>query len=157
MENLDIQWVRIETFTKIHNFTFENVSESLQWATPPYGQDKKCFTMTLPNSITTEGISSIEFESEPFQKLYIHQKGLFHTDMTGSSPAGLYSEFSKMTVEHEILNVLNYDGELCIDNTNYSYDQCRQDIIFKVKTNEEKKYFFKSTHIYYYITNYSLF
>ena len=141
MENLDIRWVKIETFTQIHNFTFEYLSQSLQWATPPYGPDKICFTMTLPDGIINEGISSIEFESEPFQKLYIHQKGLFHTDMTGSSPAGLYSEFSKMTVEHEILKVLNYDGELCINNASYSYDQCRQDIIFKVKTNEDTNVF----------------
>ena len=86
----------------------------------------------IPKEIAIEGIGSIMFKSKPFYKLYVHQHGLLRSNMAGSFPVSYYDEFSKLTVTHEILELLDYAGGKCIDNKNYEYDMCRQNYIFQV-------------------------
>ena len=132
-KGLDIEWIEFETFTKTHKFRSNNITEVLKWENiVPYGSSRKCFRMIIPKKIVIEGISSIEFHSKPFYKLYVHQNGLFRSDMPGSSPVGYYNEFSKMTVTHEILELLDYAGDKCNDIKDYEYDMCRRNYIFQV-------------------------
>ena len=130
---LDINWIEIETFTKTYNFRSTNITEVLEWKNiVPYASFKKCFRMTIPKKIVIEGIAIIKFHSKPFFKLHVHQKGLLRSNMAGSSPKAYYNEFSKMTVTHEVLEVIDYAGEECINNKDYEYDMCRQNYIFQV-------------------------
>ena len=130
---LGIEWIEVETFTKTHKFTSNNVAELLKWENiVQYGPSRKCFRMIIPKKIAIEGIGNIKFHSKPFYKMYLHQNGLFYSDMAGSSPKGYYNEFSKMTVTHEILELLDYAGEECNNNKDYEYDMCRQNYIFQV-------------------------
>ena len=76
----------------------------------------------------------MKFKSKKFLKLYVHQKGLFRSDMAGSCPVAYHSEFSKMTVTHEVIELLDYGGEKCNDDFEYQYDLCRQNTIFQVST-----------------------
>ena len=52
--------------------------------------------------------------------------------MTGASPSLIVKDFSKVNVKHEIMDLLDYDHEPCVDEDTYRYDQCRQNYIFKV-------------------------
>ena len=51
-----------------------------------------------------------------------------------------YSEFSKIAVTHEILELLDYAGDECINNRDYEYDMCRQNYIFQVCTLDSTLY-----------------
>ena len=132
-KDLDIEWIRIETFTKTHNIRSTNITELLEWKNiVPYKSYLRCFRMIIPKNIVIEGIAFIKFQSKPFFKLHVHQKGLLRSNMAGSSPKAYYNEHSSMTVTHEILELLDYAGEKCMDNKDYEYDMCRQNYIFQV-------------------------
>ena len=132
-KDLDIEWIRIKTFTKTHEFRSNNITEVLVWENiVPSGSSRKCFRIIIPKKIATEGIASIRFHSKPFLMLYVHQNGLFRSNMAGSSPKAYYNEFYKMTVTHEVLELLDYGGDKCMDNNDYEYDMCRQNYIFQV-------------------------
>ena len=132
-ENSYIEWIAIKTSTKTHEFRSKNITEVLEWENiVPYGAVRRCFRISMPKNIVAEGISNIEFLSKPFYKLYVHQKGLFRSDMSGSSPVAFYSDFSKLTLTHEILELLDYGGAKCIGNIDYEYDMCRQKYILQV-------------------------
>ena len=130
---LGIEWIKVETSTKIREFRSNNITELLKWENiVQYGPSRKCFRMIIPKKIAIEGIGNIRIHSKPFYKMYIHQNGLFYSDMAGSSPKAYYKEFSKLTVTHEILELLDYGGEKCNNNRDYKYDMCRQNYIFQV-------------------------
>ena len=132
-KGLYIEWIIIETFTKDHEFRSNNINEVLKWENiVPYGFKYKCFRIIIPKKIVIEGIHSIKLYSKPFYKLHVHQNGLLQSDMAGSSPKAYYNEFSKMTVTHEILELLDYAGDECINNKDYDYGMCRQNYIFQV-------------------------
>ena len=38
----------------------------------------------------------------------------------------------KVSVTHEQINVLDFDGEPCNDESNYTLDQCKHNVISKV-------------------------
>lgn len=128
-----IEWIAIDTYAKTHEFISNNITEVLEWKNiTPYGSKRRCFRMIIPKKIVMEGISKIEFHSKPFHKLYVHQNGLFRSDMAGSSPVAYHNDFSKAVVTHEILELLDYGGDECIDNIDYEYDSCRHEYIYQV-------------------------
>ena len=132
-KDLDIEWIKIGTFSNIHRFRSNNIMEVLEWENiVPLGPYRKCFRIKIPKKIAIEGIGHVMFKSKPFYKLYVHQHGLLRSNMAGSFPVSYYDEFSKLTVTHEILELLDYAGGKCIDNRDYEYDMCRQNYIFQV-------------------------
>ena len=44
-----------------------------------------------------------------------------------------YTAVEKVSVAHELINVLDYGGEFCDDRNDYLLDQCKQDQIQQVK------------------------
>ena len=44
-----------------------------------------------------------------------------------------YTAVEKVSVAHELINVLDYGGEFCDDSNDYLLDQCKQDQIQQVK------------------------
>jgi hypothetical protein len=44
-----------------------------------------------------------------------------------------YTAVEKVSVAHELINVLDYDGEFCRKRNDYLPDQCKQDQIQQVK------------------------
>ena len=146
-KDLDIKLIEIETSIKTHKFRSTNITEILEWENiVPHGSIKKCFRMIIPKKIVIEGIIYITFHSKAFSQIYLHQNGLFFSNMAGSSPKAYYHEFSKMTVMHEVVELIDYAGEECINNKDYEYDMCRQNYIFQVLNqtfylHEQESYF----------------
>ena len=88
--------------------------------------------MIIPKKIAIEGIGTIQFHSKPFYKMYLHQNGFFRSNMASSCSKAYYKMSSSMTVNHEIIELLDYAGEECNANRDYEYDMCRQNYIFQV-------------------------
>ena len=133
LQSLEMKSMEISTFTKRHKFNQNEIEDALEWSTVPYNGKQICFSMTIPDLILKEGISKIKFEAKPFHKVMLHQKGLFRANMPGASPAVWYNEVLRISVTHEILHLLHYDGYPCIQDENYRMDECRQNYIYEVK------------------------
>ena len=113
------------------------LGSGLHWDFPSNGRKRKCFSMTIPDMMISQGISEIKFESDPFLQLYVHRKKMFRAFISSSSTSAYYSSFSNLQITHQILDVLNYDGDDCIDDDNYyDFHQCFENYIHKVKPNK---------------------
>ena len=92
-------------------------------------------TMTLPEPLVKLGINAIYiyFHSLPYLKIYWHQNGLFYTDMPDYYAKILTTgNGSYAFIEHESLELLEYDGEKCEKSKDYKLDKCRYEFIEKV-------------------------
>ena len=122
----------IQTFAgKKYRFT-SNINTSVHWGTSHYWLTRKCFMMTIPVDIVKEAISFIILVTESrFLTITVHQDGLYHSDMSGSSVPFYFKDLMEVNVRHEVLNLLEYDKAPCNDDEKYKYDQCRQSFIFR--------------------------
>lgn len=132
--NLGIKMVQLYTFSKKYAFDSKKLL-SLKWNVAPFYPTRKCYTMTIPKEILKEGIEKVEIKSKTFGLIYLHQKGLFRADMTGASIQPI--DQNKMDgfaidVSHESRHMLNYNGNPCNGETDYKYDECKQEYIYKV-------------------------
>ena len=50
--------------------------------------------------VLIKGIKKIQFLSKPFYKIYLHQDGLFGSDMAGASTVRYYHSFSMTGAEY---------------------------------------------------------
>ena len=116
-----LQWTRI-IIPNIHSDSFG---------------PKTCHTMKLPEEIVELGISYFRFlfQSLPHLKIYWHQNGLYGTDMPGNAARILINgNGSFAIIEHETLELLEYDGEKCEKSKDYKLNKCRNELIEKVIT-----------------------
>ena len=58
-----------------------------------------------------------------------------------------YTAVEKVSVAHELINVLDYGGEFCDDSNDYLLDQCKQDQIQQVKINLSTAKIFRNQRI----------
>ena len=101
---------------------------------------QRCFTFSLPGDIVHESILYVGIVSKAFDTLYLHKQGTLSAPIPGNplnvmgtmSISAKYAELSSVYVIHESIELLNYDGENCNNDREYSYDKCRQDYIYKV-------------------------
>ena len=98
---------------------------------------KTCHTMKLPEEIVELGISYLKllFQSLPHLKIYWHQDGFYGSDMPGSTARILINgNGSFAIIEHESLELLEYDDEKCEKSKDYKLDKCRYEMIERVIT-----------------------
>ena len=89
--------------------------------------------MTPSSEIINHGIKKIHFKSNStFTLANIHQNGLYHSDMMPAAIAE-YAAVERVTVTHEQINVLDFDGEPCNNEIDYLMDLCIQDKILNVR------------------------
>ena len=98
---------------------------------------QRCFTFSLPDDIVRESILYVGIVSKAFDTLYLHRQGTLSAPIPGNPlnvmGYGLkYTELYSLYVTHESIELLNYDGENCNNDREYSYDKCKQDYIYKV-------------------------
>ena len=60
----------------------------------------------------------------------MYQRGWYNAE----SPKLKYEDSSAVAVVHEIVHLLDYDSQPCIEDSNYRNDICRHDFIYKVHT-----------------------
>ena len=80
-----------------------------------------------------EGISEFAFKSKNIVVAFLHQRGLYRTDMMPESAVEI-AAVEKVSVTHEQINVLDFDGEPCNGERNYRLDVCKRNIITKVSS-----------------------
>ena len=91
--------------------------------------------MKLPREITDVGVRLVQFRGKKhtWHQLYIHQKGLFLSDMPGASPSvRVNAKIFKFPLEHEEIELLDYDGKKCNHSKNYVFDECKHDYVYRV-------------------------
>ena len=132
---LGIELIRITTFEDEYIYNSKTY-KSLDWNEAQWngkGRAERCFTLTIPNKLIREGISELTFKSKKTEAIFLHQKGLYRTDMMPESAVEI-AAVEKVSVTHEQINVLDFDGEPCNGESNYTLDLCKRNIITKVSS-----------------------
>lgn len=115
-----------------------NISSFFHWTRIPSRERGQCWTMNLPLNIIQRGIFQIQFSTldNTSYELYIHGPGAFLTDLPNGSPSMILESpvhIENLPVNHEVIRLLDYDGDQCIQDDRYELDQCRDNHIIKVK------------------------
>ena len=128
-ENLEIEDIGIYTYAENTYWIWpENLTLKLATKIP----DQRCFTFSIPENIVSEGIELVGIWSKPFELLYLHKEGVLSALIPGGSFRAKYKDVIKARVNHESIELLNYDGKNCNDSKDYNYDNCKQNYIHKV-------------------------
>ena len=69
---------------------------------------------------------------KPFESIYLHKEGTLSALIPGGSFRAKYKDVIFARVNHESIELLNYDGKNCNDSKDYNYDNCKQNYIHKV-------------------------
>ena len=155
IKDLGIEFIEIQTFESIGfpkkyymNDTVE--SEMFFWKTIHYNHGEffgwgQCYTLVIKDEIAKTGIYSILFQIKGTPNLIFlfHHKGIMNTQLPGVSWQVLKKEYhNAFPVEHEVINLLNYDGEKCNNSIDYDYHKCRGNYIHQVSNVQSFIFFF---------------
>ena len=130
---LNIEWIEIETFERKLEFNSTMALELFQ--TKRLGSNY-CFELAVPSQLKNEGISLVVIQAE-FRKMYVYEKGWTHSEM----PKVYYKDTSKVSIKTELVQLKDYDGKLCIEDSDYRNDICRQDFIRNVRRQISLQFF----------------
>ena len=123
---LNVEWVEIKTYAGgKHKFNSTMALEMFQ--SKRLGSGNYCFELAVPNELKDEGVSKVKVQAE-FRKLYLYQKGW----MAADKPKVYYTDASKLILQHELVQLKDYDGKPCIDDSDYRNDICRSEFIQNV-------------------------
>ena len=133
-ESLEIERIVIWTFADNHFADDNHVigPENLRLKLAIKIPDQRCFTFSIPENIVAEGIEVVGIRSKPFESIYLHKEGTLSALIPGGSFRAKYANIVKARVNHESIELLNYDGKNCNDSKDYNYDDCKQNYIHKV-------------------------
>ena len=134
---LEISNFTVATYEKSNLPTMYPNDSRLYWTSRTLHLSITCHTMTLPEDIVELGIDNlvIFFESWPSLDIFWHEDGLLYSDMPDSSPEIAFNGTGYyIPIRHEILDLLDYDGEKCKDSNDYKLDKCRYEFIEKVNS-----------------------
>ena len=128
-----MEFIRITTFEGDYIFDSKTY-KSLEWNDAQWngkGRAERCFTLTMPKKLISEGISEFKFKSRNTIVALLHGKGLYRSDMMPESAVEI-SAVEIVSVTHEQINMLDFDGEPCNSESNYTLAHCKMNIITKV-------------------------
>ena len=103
--------------------------------TEPNGREgSDCYTLKVPEDLVNQGIKFVAFRAKAntFLNLYIHQEGQLFTHLPGFVKLKLQPPSFDASIEHEIIKLLNYNGENCNSDINYDFHKCREEYIYQV-------------------------
>ena len=95
-----------------------------------YGAKKygKCFTPVLDPEIAKKGIRSIVIVTKGDMNVFLHTPGVFHKKVQMDSFEVWRGTKAYYKVNHEMLKLLTFQNETCIDDPNYNKDKCTHDL-----------------------------
>ena len=123
---LNVEWVEIKTFTG-KKLKFNSTTALELFQSKRLGSGNYCFELAVPNKLKNEGVSKVKIQAE-FKKLYFYQKGWMPAD----KPKVYYTDASKLVIKHELVQLKDYDGKPCIEDSDYRNDICRSEFIQNV-------------------------
>lgn len=121
------------------------------WTVKPFRENGNCYTLKVPKEFVESGISTVNIRSRGFKPLdrhptkldlFIHDHGLFLNDLPHGSSAGMRLEAPltvSIPVDHEIIQLLDYDGHTCASTKNYHLSDCRHNVIFNVSFDSKSR------------------
>ena len=90
--------------------------------------DKKygrCFTATPTPEMSQHGIQKIHLYLIETTEVFFHPPGMFQTDYIKPSKLRRYTgQRIELDLVHEAFDMLDFGGDLCVDDENYKKDMC---------------------------------
>ena len=90
---------------------------------------------SVSNETAKNGIYSVQFQMKgaPVLIFFIHHQGVLFTPLPGTTFNSIRQEYqNSFPIEHEVIKMLNYDGEKCTDQVEYDYSLCRENYYHNV-------------------------
>ena len=93
-----------------------------------------CFSLRISEDLVRQGIFRVTFRAKEntYLHVYVHQNGQLFTQLPGIAKLNLEGSSFTAAIEHEIIKLLNYNGEECNSDTNYNLQMCREEYIYQV-------------------------
>ena len=112
-----------------------------EWWTQVSFYQQKCWSLKIPKGVQKEGINQLYFRfapESPKLKFYLHQPESIYTDMPKLAEPIILNPHERISIsiKHEIVRQLDFDGGKCIQDDNYSFDDCVNRKIFEKSMNE---------------------
>ena len=108
--------------------------------------DKKygrCFTATPTPEMSQHGIEKIQLYLIETTEVFFHPPGMFATDYQTSKLRRYPGSKIELDLVHEVFDMLDFGGDLCVDDENYDKDMCVHNEIGK-----PRNYFVLLLHIF---------
>ena len=131
---LNIEYVEIKTFAG-RKLEF-NSSMALKLFQSKRLGSKHCFELAVTDELKNEGINKIKIQAD-IRKFYVYQKGWIPAE----KPKVYYKDASKLLLKHELIQLKDYDGKPCIEDSDYRNDICRQNFIQNVSNLKRRQIF----------------
>ena len=117
---------------RYRSFVPQNKSPEVWTVTYYYPTYGKCFTPVLDPEIAKKGIKDVMIYTKGDMQVFLHTPGVFHTQKQKESFEVDFGKKVHYKVNHEILKLLTFQNETCIDDPNHNKDKCTHDRLYKV-------------------------
>ena len=128
--------MQLTYFNEIKPERIKTNSPLLEWRTNTHSKIGQCYTMTISKNSTSKGIRrlKIKVKANTYLAVYIHQDGSLLNEIPGSSKYIQWdNKIYGYEIEHEILDLLDYEGIPCNGTNDYKLTTCRFNLIHQVK------------------------
>ena len=98
----------------------------------------KCFTTVVDPDFAKKGIQEVLIHTKGDMRVFIHNPGVFHTLKQKLSFEVYYQTKAEYQVNHEVLKLLTFQNETCIDDPDYDRDKCTHERVYKVSPSNLK-------------------
>ena len=92
----------------------------------------KCFTTVVDPDFAKKGIQEVLIHTKGDMRVFIHNPGVFHTLKQKLSFEVYYQTKAEYQVNHEVLKLLTFKNETCIDDPDYDRDKCTHERVYNV-------------------------
>lgn len=79
-----------------------------------------------------KGIQEIIIETKGDMRVFIHNPGVFHTQKQKMSFEVYYNTKVNYQVNYEVLKLLTFKNETCINDPDYDKDKCTHERVYQV-------------------------
>ena len=114
------------------NGTFVTVTaKKAHWNSHDNGYSGRCFSLTVPNEVIEMGIKSITFVCKMGMTIYVHTPKAYRKFGKLFFEVVLYKQ-QTVKLEYEIDEMLPKKNSPCGLGSDYSYDECFDEKLYKV-------------------------
>ena len=116
-------------WTPMYNYSMYPETWTITYGPRTYG---KCFTPVLDPEITKKGLNRIDIRTKGDMRVYIHNPGVFYTEKQKKSFEVYFGTRTTYNVDYELLKLLTFQNETCIDDPTYNRDKCTHKRVYEV-------------------------
>ena len=96
------------------------------WSFSDHRKYGRCFTAMPPNELISYGIKKVKLVLFSHVKVFFHTPGMFATNRQSTALSIIPGMYIEVDLEHEVFSMLDFGGEVCINDKDYNKDECTQ-------------------------------